>query len=156
MYDVIPLKRNKEVTGKGRQFDPFKEVDRLFESAFRDFPMTFTTKTAKYPPVNIISHQDKDGNTYDEVTMALAGFQKENLTIAEQEGKIVVSGTSSFNEEVKDAKVHTQEIAFRNFSRSFTVEGDFEVKDAEFKDGLLKFKVYVKPPNETKKLVDIR
>jgi molecular chaperone IbpA len=84
-----------------------------------------------YPPYNI----ERLGDNEYRITMAVAGFDKDEFKIEVKETALVVSG-----EKKPDAKERVflhRGIAARNFERRFQLADFVEVKGAEFKDGLL-------------------
>ena len=84
-----------------------------------------------YPPYNI---EQKDENNY-RITMAVAGFSEDSLTISQNEHMLIVSGeiTSS---EIKPTYVY-QGIAERNFERKFQLADYVTVSAASMENGLL-------------------
>jgi molecular chaperone IbpA len=84
-----------------------------------------------YPPYNI----ERLGDNEYRITMAVAGFDKDEFKIEVKETALVVSG-----EKKPDAKERVflhRGIAARNFERRFQLADFVEVTGAEFKDGLL-------------------
>jgi len=84
-----------------------------------------------YPPYNI----ERLGDNEYRITMAVAGFEKDEFTVEVKESTLVVSG-----EKKPDAKERAflhRGIAARGFERRFQLADYVEVKGAEFKDGLL-------------------
>jgi molecular chaperone IbpA len=84
-----------------------------------------------YPPYNI----ERLGDNEYRITMAVAGFDKDEFKIEVKETALVVSG-----EKKPDAKERVflhRGIAARSFERRFQLADFVEVKGAEFKDGLL-------------------
>ena len=84
-----------------------------------------------YPPYNI----ERLGDNEYRITMAVAGFDKDEFKIDVKESALVVSG-----EKKPDAKERVflhRGIAARTFERRFQLADYVEVKGAEFKDGLL-------------------
>ena len=84
-----------------------------------------------YPPYNIERLAE---NEY-RITMAVAGFAKDEFKIEVKESALLVSGAKK-----PDAKERTfmhRGIAARSFERRFQLADHVEVKGAELKDGLL-------------------
>ena len=84
-----------------------------------------------YPPYNI----ERLGDNEYRITMAVAGFDKDEFKIEVKETALVVSG-----EKKPDANERVflhRGIAARSFERRFQLADYVEVKGAEFKDGLL-------------------
>lgn len=87
-------------------------------------------ETSSYPPYNL----EKVGEEY-RLTIALAGFQKDELTINVEEGRLLIEGKKAAAEEGPEY-LH-QGIAFRDFKREFKLAEYVVVQGAELKDGLL-------------------
>ena len=109
----------------------YDNVFDRFESMF-DNDHFFST-TSNYPPYNIVKTGDY---TYD-IELALAGFGKKDIDVQYADGTLTIKSIKDANEEDKDGLLH-KGISKRQFSRSFTIADDVEVKGAELKDGLLK------------------
>jgi molecular chaperone IbpA len=101
-------------------------------SAFKE--VSSAAKQASYPPYNI-RQINKDHYI---IEMALAGFEKEGLSITLQENILSVSGEgiNSFLPNSEFDYIH-QGIARRDFEQEFSLAEHMEVKSAEFESGLL-------------------
>jgi molecular chaperone IbpA len=84
-----------------------------------------------YPPYNIERLAD---NEY-RITMAVAGFNKDEFKIEVKEQTLVVSGHKQ--PEAKDRVFLHRGIAARAFERRFQLADHVEVSGADFNDGLL-------------------
>lgn len=84
-----------------------------------------------YPPYNI---EQQDENNF-RITMAVAGFSEDELTLTQNENMLIVSG------EVKPVEIKPnyvyQGIAERNFERKFQLADYVTVKTASMENGLL-------------------
>jgi molecular chaperone IbpA len=97
-----------------------------------------------YPPYNIT----KDGSKW-EITLAVAGFRKDELEVEVQESTLTVRTSPDVDFEREDIRqVVFQGIAQRNFDLKFALAEHVEVKGAELKDGLLRIKLEQKLPKE--------
>jgi molecular chaperone IbpA len=112
-------------------FDPlFDRFERMFEDDFFNAP-TFNTN---YPPYNIVRTGDY---TYD-IELALAGFGKDDINVTYEDGTVTVKSVQETTENNgKDGTIY-RGISKRQFTKSFTIADDVEVKGAELKDGLLR------------------
>lgn len=112
-------------------FDPiFDRFERMFDDDFFNAP-TFNTN---YPPYNIVRTGDY---TYD-IELALAGFGKDDINVTYEDGTVTVKSVQETKEsEGKDGTIY-RGISKRQFTKSFTIADDVEVKGAELKDGLLR------------------
>ena len=108
----------------------FDHFEKMFEGDF------FETPTINYPPYNIV----KTGNNKYYIELALAGFNKKDVTIEYANNLLTIKSVKKDKTEQKDSEgnVLHKGISQRYFSKSFTISDDTEVKGAELKDGLLK------------------
>jgi len=84
-----------------------------------------------YPPYNI----ERLGENDYRITMAVAGFNKDEFKIEVKEQSLIVSGQKA-PEEKERVFLH-RGIAARSFERRFQLADHVEVKGADFTDGLL-------------------
>ncbi len=96
-----------------------------------------------YPPYDVLK---LDEDTYL-VSLAVAGFTKDNITVSVDNGTLVVSGEIV---EVTDAEVLHKGIAARKFTRSFALGEYMEVSGASLKDGMLNINVSRMVPEDKK------
>jgi|TARA_B100000035_G_scaffold165107_1_gene140746 molecular chaperone IbpA len=115
-YDLTPLLRSSV------GFDVF---DNIFDSVFN-----LNESSTSYPPYNII----KSNNNYT-ITMAIAGFTKDEVDISVEENELSVKGVSN-NSDEKIEFLH-KGIAARNFERKFQLADTIKVIDASYENGLL-------------------
>lgn len=108
--------------------------------------------TTSYPPHNI---EKLDDDRY-RLTLAVAGFAREEIEITLQKGILIVTGAKSTDAADRPAFLY-QGIAFRDFSRQFKLGEHVEVTAATLKDGLLVIDLERKLPEEQKaRLIAIR
>jgi HSP20 family molecular chaperone IbpA len=102
----------------------FEQLERLVER---------TAKTASegYPPFNIEATSD---HTY-RITLAVAGFRDEDLSITVEDRQLVVRGRQS--EDLSERVFLHRGIAARAFQRSFVLADGVEVAGADLDHGLL-------------------
>jgi molecular chaperone IbpA len=84
-----------------------------------------------YPPYNIERLAE---NEY-RITMAVAGFAKDEFKVEVKESALLVSGEKKPDD--KERTFMHRGIAARSFERRFQLADHVEVKGAELKDGLL-------------------
>ena len=84
-----------------------------------------------YPPYNI----EKTGENAYRITLAVAGFADDELTIEAKEGQLVVSGRKAETED--KATVLHRGIATRAFERRFQLADHVRAVDAVTENGLL-------------------
>ena len=90
--------------------------------------------TPNYPPYNLIQLN----NVESRLEIALAGFSKKEIKVYTEYGRLIVEGTK---EDTKDAEYVHRGLAQRNFKRAWTLSEDTEVREVQFKDGLLTVKL---------------
>jgi HSP20 family molecular chaperone IbpA len=103
----------------------FDEVERLLERLARG-------QTDAYPPMNI--EQPAEGRL--SLTLAVAGFAPEQLTVTLQDRELVVKGARATPSEERTF-LH-KGIANRGFQRSFVLADGLEVEGAKLANGLLR------------------
>lgn len=86
-----------------------------------------------YPPYNI----ELTGDNSYRITMAVAGFGQDDLTIEAKENTLTVKGEQVTKEEDEDREFLFRGIAGRNFERRFQLADYVEVRDASMENGLL-------------------
>ena len=102
-------------------------LDRFFNS--------YETAT-NYPPYNLI-HVN---NVESVLEIALAGFGKKELKVYTEYGNLIVEGQNQTDRETGSEYVH-QGLAQRSFTREWELSEDVEVREVQFKDGLLTVKL---------------
>ena len=95
-----------------------------------------------YPPYNVIK-QDEDKYL---VELALAGFDKSDLSVSVDNGNLIVKG----EREKKDLEFKHKGIATLSFTRSFALGEFMEVVGADFENGMLSITVERIIPEEKK------
>jgi molecular chaperone IbpA len=95
-----------------------------------------------FPPYNII---ERDAGYTIEV--ALAGYDKSEITISNEDNVIVVSGKKG---DKSSSKYVWCGIAARNFERRFLIEDNIKVIDAEMTDGILRIDLQKIVPEKPK------
>jgi HSP20 family molecular chaperone IbpA len=90
--------------------------------------------TPNYPPYNLIQLN----NVESRLEIALAGFSKKEIKVYTEYGRLMVEGNK---EDTKDAEYVHRGLAQRDFSRAWTLSEDTEVREVQFKDGLLTVKL---------------
>ena len=104
--------------------DQWNRLQKLHEDVTKNIP--------NYPPYNI---KKVDENHYT-IEIAVAGFGQQDIDIEMTDGKLVVRG----NVQAADVEESFlfKGIANRAFTRSFVLNDEVEVKDAEIFNGMLK------------------
>ena len=112
----------------GEDLEEFNCMDDYLNSFFN-----FDT-TPNYPPYNLISIN----NVESRLEIALAGFSKKDIKVYTEYGRLIVEGNK---EDTEDAEYVHRGLAQRNFNRAWTLSEDTEVREVQFKDGLLTVKL---------------
>jgi HSP20 family molecular chaperone IbpA len=99
----------------------FEHIEKLLER---------TQKADSYPPYNI-EHITENRL---KITLAVAGFRAEDLSVNLEDNQLVVRGRMS---EPEDKTFLHRGIATRQFQRSFVLAEGIQVLDAELRHGLL-------------------
>ena len=102
----------------------FIGFDRIFDQMFTNMNKT------SYPPYNVMKVGD---NTYT-LSMAVAGFSTEDLTISVKKNTLTVAANK---QEKDDCDYAWRGIANRSFKRGFCIAPNMQVRNAKLKDGLL-------------------
>ncbi|AKA15424.1 Hsp20 family protein [Aeromonas hydrophila] len=101
-----------------------------FERMARELEGLFEQKTAAYPPYNI-EKRDQDGYR---ITVAVAGFEREELELETENGTLKVKGCKAAADE---RQLLHQGIAERDFELAFKLSQHVEVQGAKLEHGLL-------------------
>lgn len=121
----------------------FDRLERLVEQTAR-------AGTDGYPPFNI----EVTGQNSFRITLALAGFREEDLSITIEKRQLLVRGQQSDTE--KDDRVFLHRgIAARQFQRVFALAEGVDVTRAALFDGLLHIDLTRKDPEDTVQTVTI-
>ena len=110
----------------------WSEIERLSEMADNKL----------YPPHNVV----KKDETHFSIELALAGYNKEQLTVEVKDGILVVAGGKS-DGEIEREYLH-RGISAKKFTRTFRLSEHVVVDGADFIDGLLVIDLRVEVPEE--------
>ena len=104
----------------------------------------FADNGTNYPPYNIVKLEDEK----QQLQIALAGFQKDDIEVAVEQGVLQVSVSKSY--ETDGEYVH-RGIAQRSFARNWQLADDTIVEDVTYLDGLLRVTLAREVPEEKKR-----
>ena len=125
--------------------------DDLFDR-ITDFHENVAKNIPNYPPYNIKKLED---NKYV-IEMAVAGFGKQDIEITTEDDKLVIKGNVESDETPQDDLLW-QGLAFRPFTRMFTLNDQVEVNNAEMLNGLLKVTLErIIPESKKPKKVEVK
>ena len=104
-----------------------------FDSLFDNFEQRFANQVNNnYPPYNIVKH---DENSY-QLEIAVTGFAKDEVTVEIDQNQLVVKGVRDKNSDTTAEFLH-RGLAFRDFTRSWTLAEHMEVGEGSVKNGVL-------------------
>ena len=106
-----------------------------FDRIFDNFENRYQHSTTNYPPYNVLKHDD---NTF-EVEIAVAGFDKEEISVEVDQDQLVIKGRRTKDEDTE--KYLHRGLAARDFERVFTLAEYMEVGEAELTNGILSVKL---------------
>lgn len=104
-----------------------------------------------YPPYNIEQVDEERLR----ITLAVAGFSDEDLTVRLEGNQLVVHGKQEDNEDDNRVFIH-RGIATRQFQRSFVLADGIEVEGAELDNGLLNIDLRRPLTEERARSIEIR
>lgn len=105
----------------------FDEIERLLDRAAKG-------SGEGYPPYNIERVDDGDGGELLRITLAVAGFTKDQLDVSVEDSQLTIRGKQ---EDEEDRIFLHRGIAARQFTRSFVLADGIEVRGADLQNGLL-------------------
>lgn len=123
-------------------FDAFEErFDRLAKAA------------DSYPPYNIERQVENDGAERFLISIAVAGFSRDELEIFVEDNQLTVRGRQ--NEEPDRQYLH-RGIATRQFQRTFLLAEGMLIEGAELRDGLLVITALRPPKEQSARRIEIK
>jgi len=135
----------------------FKDLDKFFVgfdnqvNRMAKLHDEVTKNIPNYPPYNI---KKTDDNTYV-IELAVAGFAKQDIEIELADNKMLIRGNTQTAEE--EGNFLFKGIAARNFTRTFALDDQIEVKDAEVLNGMLRvFLERIIPDHKKPRKVEIK
>ncbi|PHI36148.1 heat-shock protein [Pseudoalteromonas sp. GCY] len=123
-----------------RSFIGFDHLASMMDAAAR------TDKQPSYPPYNI----EALGKDKYQITMAVAGFTEQELTLESENNTLTVKGQKQATEEANERKFIHQGIAERGFERKFQLGDHVKVLGADLAHGLLVIDLERKIPEALK------
>ena len=121
--------------------------DRVFDAVHRLHTIE-GGQSNSFPPYNI---KKLDDENY-EITLALAGFKKSELSVVVEDGNLIVKGEQA--ETSKSEFLH-KGIAERNFTRTWALADEVKVSGSKLEDGVLTISLVHEIP-EDKKPIEIK
>jgi molecular chaperone IbpA len=115
--------------------------DRLFDLINNEIPNVQDS----YPPYDIV----RTGQESYRISLALAGFTPEQISVTAQQNRLTVTGTKGEHGNGKQDYIY-QSIAARPFERNFSLADHVEVEVATFDNGLLHIDLVRRVPEAMK------
>ena len=133
------------------EFQSYKDwvigYDKIFQTM-----LASTTNQHNYPPHNLT----ENGEGKYTITIAVAGLDKEDISISLEDQNLTIAYESKSSEE-KDTTMLYQGIAHRSFSKVFHLAENIEVKDAVMSNGLIVIELEQNIPEHKKpKLIELK
>src|ERR1700754_1605217 len=123
----------------------FDEIERALDRV--------TRAADGYPPYNIERiARDQDSPERLRITLAVAGFTREQLDVTVEESQLVIRGKQ---QDDKSRQYLHRGIAARQFQRTFVLADGMEVLGADLKNGLLSIDLVRPEPDRVIKSISI-
>ncbi len=123
----------------------FDEIERLLDRVTKG-------SGDGYPPYNIERRANGDGGDVLRITLAVAGFSKDELDVAVENSQLTIRG----RQEDEDDRVYLHRgIAARQFTRTFVLADGIEVRSADLSNGLLSIDLVRPEPEREVRKVEI-
>ena len=127
--------------------DQYNRMAKLHDELTKGIP--------NYPPFNI----KKVDNDHYVIEVAVAGFSKSEIDVELADGKLVVRGRANDDADAltrSTSWIH-KGIADRSFTRTFLINDQIEVRDAEMINGMLRiFLDQIIPEHKKPKKIDVK
>ena len=130
---------------RGLDFSPYRRSTVGFDRLFDYLESASRADQDNYPPFDIEKLSD---DSY-RITLAVAGFKRDELDIVAQQNMLVITGRRSENRNRDGNFLHVG-IATRAFERRFELADFVRVSGAELRDGLLSVELLREIPEAMK------
>jgi molecular chaperone IbpA len=124
---------------------PFRRASVGFDRLFDMLENGTVWGENGYPPFDL----EQDGEDRYRITLAVAGFRRDELDITAQQNLLIVSGQKK-DQNRDEASYIYRGIAARSFERRFMLGDYVKVSSADMKDGLLTIELVREVPEEMK------
>lgn len=123
----------------------FEQIERVLDRAAKN-------SSDGYPPYNI----EQRGDNALRITLAVAGFSEDDLSITLEDNQLVIRGRQQEEEADPPRMFLHRGIAARQFQRSFVLAEGIEVVAADLHNGLLSIDLQRPIPAQQVKRIAIR
>lgn len=128
------------------RWETYSPVSIGFEDMWKTLDALAANPQNNYPPYNILKLDDER----QQLQLALAGFEREDIEVALERKVLNISVQSSMTENVE--YVH-KGIAKRTFNRNWQLSDDTVIEDVVFNNGLLCVTLKREIPEEQRRKV---
>lgn len=125
----------------------FDDLERVLDRVAK-------TSNDGYPPYNIERIADGENGYILRITLAVAGFTRDQLGVTVEENQLVIRGRQPENAD-SDREFLYRGIAARQFQRTFVLAEGIEILGAELSDGLLSIDLARPEPARVVKTIEI-
>jgi molecular chaperone IbpA len=131
---IMTILAKSSLNGNGSLMNSLYGFDDIFDRLLSTVPSTIHRNNKdNYPPLNIINLE----NNKTLVEFALAGFNKDELKVYTENGKLVVSGQKNESESKNDLDYQFRGFARRSFGQELVLSENSLVESVEFENGVL-------------------
>ena len=130
---------------RGLDFSPYRRSTVGFDRLFDYLENASRAEQDNYPPFDI----EKLSDDCYRITLAVAGFKREDIDITAQQNMLVITGRRSESRSRDGNFLHVG-IATRAFERRFELADFVRVTAAELRDGLLSIELVREIPEAMK------
>lgn len=123
----------------------FDEIERILDRVAKG-------SGEGYPPYNIERTENGDGGDLLRITLAVAGFTKDQLDVSVEDSQLTIHGKQ---DDDPDREYLHRGIAARQFTRTFVLADGIEVRRADLKNGLLSIELERPEPERVVRKVKI-
>lgn len=131
---------------RGLDFSPYRRSTVGFDRLFDFLENSGRSEQDNYPPFDI----EKLSDDQYRITLAVAGFKREDIDITALQNMLVITGRRSQENRSKDGNFLHVGIATRAFERRFELADFVRVTSAELADGLLSIELVREVPEAMK------
>jgi molecular chaperone IbpA len=130
---------------RGYDFTPYRRSTVGFDRLFDFLEDASRAEQDNYPPFDI----EKLGDDSYRITLAVAGFKRDEIEIVAHQNMLTISGRKS-DERGRDGNYLHMGIATRAFERRFELADFVQVSGADLSDGLLRIELQREVPEAMK------
>jgi molecular chaperone IbpA len=131
---------------RGTDFSPYRRSTVGFDRLFDFLESAGRVEQDNYPPFDI----EKLSDDQYRITLAVAGFRREDLDITALQNMLVITGRRANENRGKDGNFLHVGIATRAFERRFELADFVRVTSADIADGLLTIELVREIPEAMK------